>query len=129
MNEELKKEIIDEKTGIRYVLKGDLYFPDIEAPKQENFELNKYGRMRLNYLKEYKRGMYEELMMKGKLPKHLKEVQEKAKAKLELKMNELKYKSGLTEEMKNTDMLYWVGTMNMIKAQAEEIVMNEIIYQ
>ena len=73
--------------------------------------------------------MNEELMMKGELPKHLKEVQEKIKARLELKMKELKDKSGLTEEMKNTDMLYWVGTMNMIKVQAEEVIMNEIIYQ
>lgn len=127
-NEELEKEIIDEKTGISYTLIGDFYIPNIVAPKEETFILNKYGRMRLDYLKNFKESEYNLLMMQGKLSSHLKEIQEKAVTTLNEIINELKEKSNLTEDMKNTDMLYWVGTMNAIKNQAEEIVLKELIY-
>ena len=53
MNNELKDTIIDEKTGIEYHLEGDYYIPNLVLPKQEKVTLNKYGRMRLNYLKEH----------------------------------------------------------------------------
>ena len=55
MNNELKETIIDEKTGIEYHLEGDYYIPNLVLPKQEKVTLNKYGRMRLNYLKEHKK--------------------------------------------------------------------------
>ena len=63
----------------------------------------------------------------GKLNTHLKELQETADNRVQQIISELKSKSDLTEDMKNTDMLYWVGTMNAIKAQAEEIVFSELI--
>jgi len=59
---------------------------------------------------------------------HLKKLQEKADNRVQQIINELKEKSNLTEDMKNTNMLYWVGTMNSIKSQAEEMVFNELIY-
>ena len=68
------------------------------------------------------------MFIDGTLNKHLKEIQETAQNRVDLIIEELKSKSGLTEEMKNTDMLYWVGTMNAIKQQAEECVLNEIIF-
>lgn len=84
--------------------------------------------MRLKYLKEHKKADYTIMLMEGTLNTHLKEVQETAEIRIEQIINKLKEKSDLTEDMKNTDMLYWVGTMNSIKAQAEEIVFNELIY-
>ena len=96
-------------------------------PKQEKITLNKYGRMRLNYLKEHKKADYTIMLMNGTLNAHLKEIQETAQNRVEQIINQLKVKSNLTEDMKNTDILYWVGTMNSIKAQAEEIVYNELI--
>ena len=84
--------------------------------------------MRLNYFKEHKKSDYTTMLMDGKLNTHLKEVQETAKARIEQIINELKEESNLAEDMKNTDMLYWVGTMNAIKDQAEEIVLSELIY-
>lgn len=68
------------------------------------------------------------MLMDGTLNTHLKEIQETADTRVQQIITELKSKSDLTEDMKNTDMLYWVGTMNSIKAQAEEIVFNELIY-
>lgn len=128
MNNELKETIIDEKTGIEYHLEGDYYIPNLVLPKQEKVTLNKYGRMRLKYLKENKKAEYSIMLMDGTLNKHLKEIQETSQKRLNQIIYQLKEKSDLTEDMKNTNMLYWVGTMNAIKNQAEEIVISELIY-
>ncbi|MCI8272847.1 MAG: TnpV protein [Clostridia bacterium] len=128
MNNELPRTKIDERTGIEYHLEGDYYIPNLVMPIQEKVVLNKYGRMRLKYLKEHKKDDYTIMFMDGTLNAHLKEIQETADNRVQQIISELKSKSDLTEDMKNTDMLYWVGTMNSIKAQAEEIVFSELIY-
>lgn len=128
MDNKLPKTKIDERTGIEYHLEGEYYVPNIVAPKQEKIVLNKYGRMRLKYLKEHKKANYTIILMDGTLNAHLKEIQETAQTRVEQIINQLKEKSDLTEDMKNINMLYWVGTMNSIKAQAEEIVFSELIY-
>lgn len=128
MNNELPKTKIDEKTGIEYHLEGDYYIPNLIPPKQEKITLNKYGCMRLNYLKEHKKAEYTIILINGTLNAHLQELQETADNRVQRIINELKAKSDLIEDMKNTDMLYWVGTMNLIKAQAEGIVFSELIY-
>ena len=128
MNNKLKDTIIDEKTGIEYHLEGDYYMPNLTLPKQEKIILNKYGRMRLNYLKEHKKAEYSIMLLDGTLNAHLKEIQGTAQNRIEQIINKLKAESDLTEEMKDTDILYWVGTMNAIKNQAEEIVFNKLIY-
>lgn len=124
MDNELPKIKIDERTGIEYHLEGDYYIPNLVMPKQEKITLNKYG----NYLKEYKKADYTIMLMNGTLNTHVKEIQETADNRAQQIISELKVKSDLTEDMKNTDMFYWVGTMNSIKAQAEEIVFSELIY-
>ena len=128
MNNELPKTKIDERTGIEYHLEGDYYIPNLIMSKQEKITLNKYGRMRLKYLKEHKKSDYTIMLMSGTLSTHLKEIQETADNRVQQIINKLKAKSNLTEDMKNTDMLYWGGTMNAIKTQAEEIVFSELIY-
>ena len=128
MNNELPKTKIDEKTRIEYHLEGDYYIPNLVAPEQEKITLNKYGRMRLNYLKENKKAEYSIMLMDGTLNSHLKEIQKNATERVERIIKQLKSKSNLTEDMKNTDILYWVGMMNNFKNQAEEIVFNELIY-
>ena len=127
-NEELKKEITDEKTGIDYTLVGDYYLPNLKLEQEEKITLNKYGLLRLDYLKKHKKVELSIMFMNMTLNKHLKEVQETAQAIVNELVEQLKAKSNLTEQMKNTDQLYWVGTMNAIKSQAEEIVLKELIY-
>ena len=127
-NKELKKEITDEKTGISYTLVGDYYIPNLKLEREEKVQLNKYGLLRLEYLKEHKKVEFSILFMNMTLNRHLKEVQELAQSRVTELVEQLKAESGLTEDMKNTDMLYWVGTMNAIKNQAEEIVLKELIY-
>lgn len=127
-NEEFKKEFTDEKTGIDYTLVGDYYLPNLKLEQEEKIILNKYGLLRLDYLKKHKKVELSIMFMNMTLNKHLKEVQETAQSRVNELVEQLKAKSNLTEDMKNTDMLYWVGTMNSIKSQAEEIVLKELIY-
>lgn len=127
-NEELKKEFTDKKTGISYTLVGDYYLPNLTLEQEEKITLNKYGLLRLDYLKKHKKADYIILFMNKELNKHLKEVQETAQLRVNELVEQLKAKSNLAENMKNTDILYWVGTMNAIKNQAEEIVLKELIY-
>lgn len=127
-NVELKDRFIDEKTGIEYIRNGDYYLPNLVLAEQKKIQLNKYGRLRLDYLKNHKKAEYAILFMDNKLTDHLEEVQEIATKRVEEIIKSLKEQSNLTEEMKNTDQLYWVGMMNNFKNQAEEIVLKELIY-
>ena len=84
--------------------------------------------MRLNYLKEHKKAEYTIMFMENTLIDHLEEIQEIATKRVNQIIDDLKAKSNLTEDMKNTNMLYWVGTMNAIRQQAKKIILNELIY-
>ena len=128
-NIKLKDKFIDEKTGIEYIRNGDYYLPNLVLADQKKIQLNKYGHLRLEYLKKHKKAEYTILFMDNKLIDHLEEVQETASKRVEEIIQSLKEKSNLTEEMKNTDQLYWVGMMNNFKNQAEEIVLKELIYE
>ena len=127
-NKELKESYIDEKTGIEYRLVGDYYVPNLILKKEEKIILNKYGRARLKFLKENRKAEYTIMFINGTLNKHLKEIQETAEERIDVIIEQKKKKNNLTEEMKNTDQLYWVGMMNNFRNTAEEIVLNELIY-
>ena len=124
----MEKNFIDKKTGISYTLVGDYYMPNLVLKPEEKIVLNKYGRARLKFLKENKKAEYTIMFMDGTLNKHLKEIQETAQERIELIIEQFKEKNNLTEEMKNTNQLYWVGMMNSFKSTAEEIVYKELIY-
>ena len=122
--EELKME---NKYGIEYTKVGDYYLPNLVLEKEKNI-LNKYGRMRLKFLKENKKAEYTIMFVNGTLNKHLKEIQETAKKRIDIIIKQLKQENNLIEEMKNTDQLYWISMMNNFKSTAEEIILNELIY-
>ena len=127
-NKELKENKIENKYGIEYTKVGDYYIPNLVLEKEEKIILNKYGRLRLKFLKENKKAEYTIMFMNGTLNKHLKEIQETAQERIDIIIEELKQQNNLTEEMKNTDQLYWVSMMNNFKNTAEEIILNELIY-
>lgn len=118
----------ERKNKIEYHREGDYYLPNLVLAEQKKIQLNKYGRLRLEYLKKHKKAEYTILFMDNKLTDHLEEIQELATKKVEEIIKSLKEQSDLTEEMKNKDQLYWVGMMNNFKNQAEEIVLKELIY-
>ena len=127
-NKELKENKIENKYGIEYTKVGDYYMPNLVLEKGEKIILNKYGRMRLKFLKDNKKAEYTIIFMNGTLNKHLKEIQETAQTRVNIIIEQLKQQNRLTEEMKNTAPLYWVSMMNNFKSTAEEIVLNELIY-
>ena len=126
-NKKLKENNIDNKYGIEYTKVGDYYMPNLVLEKEEII-LNKYGKMRLKFLKENRKAEYTIMFTKGTLNKHLKEIQETAEKRIDIIIEQLKQQNNLTEEMKNTDQLYWVSMMNNFKNTAEEIILNELIY-
>lgn len=127
-NKELKENKIENKYGIEYTKVGDYYIPNLVLEKEEKIILNKYGRLRLKFLKENKKAEYTIMFMNGTLNKHLKEIQETAQKRIDIIIEELKQQNNLTEEIKNTNQLYWVSMMNNFKNTAEEIILNELIY-
>ena len=88
----------------------------------------KYGHMRERFLREHRPELYKTLVQQNALDSHLKEIQKQAEMRLEYLINRQKRLEGITEELKATDQLKWVGMMNNIKASAEEIILNELIY-
>ena len=113
---------------ITYKQVGDYLIPDLTLPCQSEKPLGKYGRMRLNYLKEHHKGLYTVMLLNGTLMDHLHEVDKAAYMRLEQMMPEMMGKAGITEKMKANDPMKWTGMMNIIKVQAEEIVLVELIY-
>ena len=116
-----------EQNGITYELRGEQYYPLLELPEQK--EIGKYGRLHLKYLKEHCKGRYTNLLSEGTLNQRLYEIDVEAKTMLETIISCLAIERGINEDLKARDMLRWVAEMNNIKASAEELVLNEIIYQ
>lgn len=106
--------------NLEYVKRGDYYLPNIELQnKNKRVTLGKYARLRENYLKNSKPGFFNHLVMKEELIDHLIEINHQACSYLE---------ALITENLKATNQLEWVQKMNNIKNRAEEIVLNELIY-
>lgn len=114
---------------ITYHREGDYFIPDLIMDNScENYNIGKYGRLRLNYIKNYKRGLYTELMINGTLSKHLSDIENAATSQINLIVKKLAEAENVNEDLKSNDQLAWVQAMNNIKNRAEEIIYNEIIY-
>ena len=128
-NLKVKNRFIDEKTGIEYIKQGDYYLPNlILAPEETNYKIGKYGKMKLNYLKNNKKAEYTILFMDGKLNRYLHEIDVACENRIKTIISQLVKRENVTEELKATNQMEWVGKMNSIKNRAEEIVFNELIY-
>ena len=112
---------------LTYTRKGDYLVPDLRL-EDENLPIGKYGLLRKSYLKEHKRGWYSSLLLTGKLDAHLAEIDHSCNERIELIMNQLARREGVTEALKATDQMTWVARMNSIRARAEEIVLSELVY-
>ena len=122
----MQRFITDERTGIRYELIGDYYYPCLTV--EESSPLSKYGRLRKRYLREHKRVLYYTLLTSGKLYEHLAEIDTSACAMAEYLIKEMAKRQCVTEQLKATDMMKWVEMMNNIRACVDEIVLNDIVY-
>lgn len=127
MSKELAEAIVD--NDIVYRLgEHDLYYPDLGLPEGTYYNIGKYGLMRWEYLKVNRRGEYLRLLLDGKLNEHLHEVDEECHARMEKIVEQMKAGAGITEKLKATEQMKWVGLMNNVRSAAEEIVLRELVY-
>ena len=113
---------------IPYKQAGDYLIPDLKLPQQNPQPLSKYGRMRENYLRENRKGLWGVMLLNGTLPAHLQEIDRTANQRLEQMMSELTVQAGITEALKERDPMAWTQKMNNLKAQAEEAILSELIF-
>ena len=113
---------------LTYTQNGDYQIPELNLSEQETRPLGKYGRMRKTYLQEHRPVLWNELILSEKLYTHLQEIDEAANRRLELMMPALMAQNGVTESLKASDPMQWTQMMNNLKAQAEETILNELIY-
>ena len=118
-----------ENLGGTYHEENGHLIPDVTLPKQTDYQIGKYGRMYLDYIKQHRRGRYTTLLTEGKLNTRLHEIDLEANEMLETIIPRLATERGIDENLKARDMLRWVAEMNNVKASAEEIVLREVIYQ
>ena len=123
----MKKQIYDEKNGLSYTLYGDYYFPDLEINEEEP-TYGKYGIMRKQFLKEHRSARYQYLVLTGKLTEHLNQVDKETREKVEMLVEQMAERWGVTEELKLQDQMEWVRRKNNIQATAEEIAYKNIIF-
>lgn len=116
------------KNGIQYELRGEQYYPMLALGEQTDYEIGKYGKMRLNYLKQHRRGTYTTLLTEGRLNEHLHEIDVQAREQIEWIIDQTAARIGVDEKLKTSDPMRWAQEMNSIKASAEEIILAEIIY-
>ena len=112
---------------ITYTKHGDYYLPDLTLPEKEPAIYGRFGRMRLKYLKEHRRGTYTSLLTSGQLIQHLNEIDREANEMLDLLIKQMVQAQGITEQLKADNQMAWVGAMNNIRIAAEEIVYQELI--
>ena len=115
-------------TELTYSKSGDYQIPDLSLTEQETRPLGKYGRMRKKYLKEHRPILWSRLLLSESLDRHLREIDETANQRLEQMLPRMMQEAGVTEELKASDPMTWVGLMNNLKAQAEETILAELVY-
>ena len=116
------------QNGIHYTLYGDYYLPDLELPEKASAPLGRYGIMRKAYLEEHRPGLYERLLLSGKLYEYLADIDTCCAERMDRMVSQMAEAEDITEDLKAKDQLSWVGQMNSIRQQAEEVVLEEIVY-
>ena len=116
-----------EEMGGRYEKQGDYLIPCLTLPTEKETIIGVWGQRHLRYLKEYKRVTYTTLLTNGMLNGYLADIDEQAKEMFFRLVEQMAECEGITEQLKTTDQMAWIGAMNNIRSRATEIV-NEIIY-
>ena len=113
---------------LTYQKNGDYYIPNLSLSDTSQQPLSKYGRMRKRYLQEHRPALWNSMILDETLYAHLREIDQNANQRLEQILPQLQQPAGVTEELKASDPMKWAGLMNTLKAQAEEMILAELIY-
>lgn len=117
-----------EEMGGTYRREGNYLIPNLEPPDTEHYQIGKYGNLRKTYLKEHRPVLYNTLFLNGTLYRHIAEIDQTCNERMELMVRQMAEREGVTEALKATAQLEWVGRMNNIRNRAEEIVLSEVVY-
>lgn len=113
---------------LKYYRCGDYYFPDLGLTAEEQRPVGKYGQMRMAYLRQNRPGLFNRLLLSGKLMDHLHEIDDTCNDRMELQIAQMKQTEGVTENLKAENQMEWLCRMNSIHHRAEEIILSELIY-
>ena len=113
---------------IQYLESGDYYLPNLVLEDTEVQPIGKYGRMRKRYLNEHRPVLYTNMLVTGKLDRHLAEIDMACEEQMQLLIKQMAQRNGVTEALKATDQMEWVRRMNSIRSRAEETVLSELVY-
>ena len=116
-----------ETLGGTYHEENGHLIPNVTLHEQTDYQIGKYGRMHLDYIKQHRRGRYTTLLTEGKLNARLHEIDLEANEMLETIIPRLAIERRIDEDLKARDMLRCVAEMNNIKTSAEEIVLQEVV--
>ena len=119
---------IYEESGGTYTQKNGYLYPNITMPDEDKTPIGKYGRMRKRYLEEHRPVIYNQLFVSGKLFSHLREIDRCCRERMEWIIAQMAKKEGITEKLKAANQMEWIRRMNGVLNRAEEIVLNELIY-
>ena len=115
-------------TGLSYTIHGDYAIPNLKSSNPADQPIGKYGRLRKRYLQEHRPILYNYFVLSETLYSHLLEIDDTANQRIEILLAQLVKDAGVTEKLKAADPMKWVGLMNVLKVQAEEILLAELIY-
>ena len=118
-----------EQMGGTYTRIGDYFIPDLALDDEPEHQIGKYGHLRQTYLREHRPALYNALFLSGALYQHLAEIDQTCNEQMERLVAQMAEREGVTEALKATTQLEWVGRMNNIRNRAEEIVLAEVVYE
>lgn len=124
----MDKYIYDENNGLWYELQSDYYIPCLTISEEEQRPIGIWGRRHLQYIREYRQGLYNSLLLSGKLNSYLADMNEQAEELFLRLVKELAEKDSITETLKAEDQMLWVQRMNVVRETATEIVDRDLIY-
>ena len=117
-----------EEMGGTYRQKGDYLIPNLALQNDDDYEIGKYGRMRLSYLKEHRKILYTNYVTEGTLSKHLSEIDQACNKRMENLVLAMVKQEAVTEVLKAANQMEWVRRMNNIRNRVEEIVLREVVF-
>ena len=115
-------------TQITYTKQGDYWLPNLLPPQEPQIPLGKYASMRRRFLQQNRKVTYTNLLTTGQLHSHLMEIEQTARSRVERIVTQMAKAAGVTEELKATNQMKWVGLMNNFRSAAEEQILQELIY-
>ncbi len=124
----MEKSLFEQLGGAYHEENGYL-IPDLRLPTEEEQPIGIWGQRHLDYLKQYRKVTYTNLLTSGKLNAYLADINEQAQERFERLIEDMKQAHGITERLKSENQLIWVQKLNNIRACAREIIVKEIIYK